>query len=171
MAAPCFIAWNANTSALTAPMAGQATSATSGTVRTMLQIASPTSSKIRIIEWGYIFTTTPTAPVQMELITTGTVFATSLTAGSIANYNDATGPASLCTTGASATGYNTGIGAEGTITATRLLAQTFDNATWFKQQFPLGREPEVAAGYSLRVRATPTTSSATTVLCYVAWEE
>lgn len=36
MAAPCFIAHSAATSALTAPMSGVATSTTSGTVKTIL---------------------------------------------------------------------------------------------------------------------------------------
>lgn len=167
MAAPCFITWNATTSDLTSPMSGVATSATSGTVKTLLQI-KPGASKIRVVEWGYIFAAAPSAPVQMELIETGTIFAT-VTAGTILNYNDTTGPSSLATTGTSATGFTAT--AEGSITATRLLAQNLDSALYFKQQFPLGREPEVNTGYSLRIRATPTTSSATTVLCYVVWEE
>jgi hypothetical protein len=168
LAAPCYITWNASTTALTSPMSGTASSATSGTVKTILQLKSPASSKIRIVEWGYIFTTTPTAPVQMELVETGTVFAT-VTAGSIAQYNDVTGYASLCTTGTAATGFNAS--AEGTITATRLLGQTLDTASYFKQQFPLGREPEINEASALRIRATPNTAAATTVLCYVIWEE
>lgn len=167
MAAPCFIAHSAATSALTAPMAGVATSTTSGTVKTILQIAP--LKKIRITEWGYLFAAAPTSPVQVELIETGTVFATVTTIGSITNYNDTTGPASQATAGTAATGFNAT--AEGTITATRLLAQTYDLSTYFKQQFPLGREPEVNAGYSLRIRATPSTSAATTVLAYCIWEE
>jgi hypothetical protein len=168
MAAPCFIAWNAVTTALTAPMSGTATSSTSGTVKTILQI-KPGGNKIRVVEWGYIFTSTPAAPVTMELIETGTVFATVTTESAVTNYNDTTGPASQVSVGTSATGFNAS--AEGTITATRLLAQTYDTATYFKQQFPLGREPEVQNAYSLRVRATPNTSAATTVLAYVIWEE
>lgn len=169
MAAPCFIAWNAVTSALTAPMSGTATSATSGTVKTILQI-KPGAGKIRVVEWGYIFLVVPTSPVQMELIETGTVFATVTTIGTgIAAYNDVTGPVSLAVAGTAATGFNAS--AEGTITATRLLGQTLDQGPFFKQQFPLGREPEVGAGACLRIRATPTVSAATTVLCYVAWEE
>lgn len=166
MAAPCFISWNASTTALTAPMAGTATSTSSGTVKTILQIAP--LKKIRVVEWGYMFAAAPTSPVQMELIETGTVFAT-VTAGTISNYNDTTGPASQATTGTAATGFNAS--AEGTITATRLLAMTYDLSTYFKQQFPLGREVEANAGYSLRIRATPSTSAATTVLCYCIWEE
>jgi len=115
-----------------------------------------------------MFAAAPTSPVQMELIETGTVFAT-VTAGTISNYNDTTGPASQATTGTAATGFNAS--AEGTITATRLLAMTYDLSTYFKQQFPLGREVEANAGYSLRIRATPSTSAATTVLCYCIWEE
>jgi len=148
-------------------MAGVATSTTSGTVKTILQIAP--LKKIRITEWGYLFAAAPTSPVQVELIETGTVFATVTTIGSITNYNDTTGPASQATAGTAATGFNAT--AEGTITATRLLAQTYDLSTYFKQQFPLGREPEVNAGYSLRIRATPSTSAATTVLAYCIWEE
>jgi hypothetical protein len=87
----------------------------------------------------------------------------------IRNYNDATGSSSQASAGTAATGFNAS--AEGTITASRLLAQTFDTATYFKQQFPLGREPEIQSGNALRIRATPNTAAATTVLCYVIWEE
>jgi hypothetical protein len=169
MAAPCFIAWNALVTDLTSPMAGAASSAVSGTVKTMLQVKTGTP-KIRVVEWGYIFTTTPTSPVQMELVETGTIFAT-VTQGSIpSNYNDVTGVATqTAAPGTASTGFTAT--AEGSIVATRLLAQTLDVATYFKQQFPLGREPEVNAASSLRIRATPTTASATTILCYVIWEE
>lgn len=167
MAAPVFICWNGTTSALTAPMAAVNTSATSGTVLTMLQI-KPGVSKIRVIEWGYLFKTTPAAPVQMELVETGTIFAT-VTAGVVQAYNDTTGPASQASIGTAATGFTAS--AEGTITATRLLAQTFDTAQYFKQQFPLGREPEIQSAFCLRVRATPSSAAAVPVICYVIWEE
>lgn len=147
-------------------MSGTATSATAGTVKTLLQVKP--GSKIQVIEWGYSFTSTPTAPLQLELIETGTVFAT-VTAGSISSYNSPTLTTSAATTGTSATGYTATV--EGSITATRLLAQNFDTATYFKQQFPLDREPEILSGYSLRIRATPTASASTTVLCYVIWAE
>jgi hypothetical protein len=169
MAAPCFVAWNAVTSALSSPMAGTATSATAATVKTILQLKTGIG-KIRVVEWGYIFTAVPTGPVQMELVETGAGFATVTTIGTgILAYNDTTGPASLAVAGTAATGFNASV--EGTITASRLLAQNYDQATYFKQQFPLGREPEVNASSCLRIRATPTVSAATTVLCYVIWEE
>lgn len=169
MGAPCYITWNAVTNALTATatMAGTATSAVSGTPKTILQL-KPGTPKLRIVEWGYRFTTTPASPVYVELIETGTVFAT-VSAGSISNYNDVTGPASQAATGTGATGFNAS--AEGSLSGTRLLAQTLDLATYFSQQFPLGREPEINGGACLRIRATPSTAAATTVLCYIIWEE
>jgi hypothetical protein len=166
MAAPCFISWNANASNLTSPMTGTPSSAVSGTVKTLLQIAP--LKTIRVVEWGYIFASIPAAPFQMELVETGTVFAT-VSSGSVSSYNDSTGPASQVTVGTGGTGFNAT--AEGSIVATRLFAQTEDNALYFKQQFPLGREPEVNAASSLRVRGTPSTAASVTVLCYVIWEE
>lgn len=166
MSAGLYIAWNAVTTDLTSPMSGTATSATSGTVKTILQIKAGT--KIQIVEWGYIFTTIPSAPVQVELVDTGTIGAT-VTTGAISNYNTPSGQTSLCTTGTAATGFNAS--AEGSITATRLLGQTYDSATYFKQQFPLDREPEIVSGDFLRIRATPSTSTASTVLAYAVWAE
>lgn len=169
MAAPLFIAWNADTSALTGPPAVTATSATSGTVKTILQIKSG-ANKIRIVEWGYGFDAAPAAPVRVELVETGTVFATVTTIGSgIRAYNDATGPVSLAVAGTSATGFNSS--SEGTVTATRLFGYNYDSALFFKQQFPLGREPEVNASSALRIRATPTSSAAVNMWAYVIWEE
>lgn len=169
MAAPCFIAWNADTSALTGPPATTATSAVSGTVKTILQV-KPGASKIRIVEWGYGFDVAPAASVRVELLETGTVFATVTTIGSgVRLYNDATGPASLVAAGTAATGFNAS--AEGTITATRLFGYNYDNAMFFKQQFPLGREPEVNAASALRIRATPTSAAAVNIYTYIIWEE
>lgn len=167
MAAPCFIAWAADTSAATGPPSTVATSATSGTVKTLLQV-KPTT-KIRIIEWGYALDAVPIAPVRFELVTTGTVFATVTTIGSgVIPYNDF-GAVSSVAAGTSATGFNAS--AEGTITASRLLAYHYENGLFFKQQFPLGREPEVQANQALRLRATPTSAAAVNVQPYIIWEE
>jgi hypothetical protein len=166
MAAPCYITWNAVTSAMAGIISGQSTAAAAGTTKTMLQLAP--FKKIRIVEWGYHFVSAPTAPVIMELIETGTVFGT-VTPGSIGNYNDATGDASQATIGTAATGFQAT--AEGAVVATRLLAESMDLGTLFKQQFPLGREPEVVGGRCLRIRATPMASAVTSLNCYIIWEE
>lgn len=169
MAASCFIVWNADTSALTGPPSTTATSAVSGTVKTILQLKTG-SSTTRVVEWGYSFDTAPTSPVRVELIETGTVFATVTTIGSgIRAYNNSTGPVSLAVAGTAATGFNAT--AEGSVTASRLFSYNYDNGLFFKQQFPLGREPEVNAASSLRIRATPTTATASNMAVYIVFEE
>jgi hypothetical protein len=168
MAAPCFIVWAADTSASTGPPSTVATSGTAGTAKTLLQVKSG-GTPLRIIEWGYTIDATPAGPVRFELVETGTVFATVTTIGSgIRTYNDTNG-VSQAVTGTSATGFSAS--AEGTITASRLLGYQYDNGLYFKQQFPLGREPQIAASSSLRIRATPTTSAAVNVMPYIIWEE
>lgn len=164
MAAPCYIMWNADTSALTAAP----TAVSTGTaLKTMLQLKTG-ASKARLIEWGYSFDTVPTAVVKVELIETGTVFATVTTIGSgIRLYNDTTGASSLAVAGTSASGFTAS--AEGTVTSTRLLAYQHEWGQQFKQQFPLGREPEIGSGTSLRIRVT--TATAVNMSCYMVWEE
>jgi hypothetical protein len=169
MAAPCYICWAADTSAATGPPATVATSATSGTVKTLLQI-KPGTPKIRIIEWGYTLDAVPAAPVRIELVETGTVFATVTTIGSgVRTYNDVTGPASQTVAGTAATGFNAT--AEGSVTASRLLDYQYENGLYFKKQFPLGREPEINGASALRIRATPTTNVAINLAVYAIWEE
>ena len=171
MSATCFIAWAADTSASTGPPSTVATSATSGTVKTILQIRPATTKKIRVIEWGYTLDAVPAGPLRVELVETGTIYATVTSIGTngIRRYNDASGQASTCQVGTTHTGFNAS--GEGTITASRLLGYQYDNGLYFKQQFPLGREPEVNADNALRVRATPTTSAAVNIMPYVIWEE
>lgn len=165
MSTSIYSTWNASTTALTSPMSGTATNNTT-TVKTILQVKAGT--KIAVKEWGYLILAVPSAPIQFELIDSSTVGAT-VTTGSILNYNNPSGQASLCTTGTAATGFNSS--SEGSISATRLLGQNIDSATWFKQQFPLDAEPEVSSGNYLRIRATPGAAVASTVFCYVIWAE
>ncbi|WP_432001226.1 hypothetical protein [Streptomyces sioyaensis] len=165
MGAPLYIAWNGDTSALTAAPTAVATGTS---LKTMLQVRPGSNSKIRIVEWGYSFDVTPTAVVKVELITTGTVYATVTSIGSgIRLYNDVTGGSSLAQTGTTHTGFTAT--AEGTVTSSRLLAYQHEWSHQFKQQFPLGREPEVAADSSLRIRAT--TATTINMSCYIVWEE
>lgn len=58
---------------------------------------------------------------------------------------------------------------EGTITQSRLLAQKSYPAGW-AQQFPLGSEPQVTNGHTLRIRATAGTGTVV-VAAYVIWAE
>lgn len=175
MPAPCFIAWNSATGALTGPPTAQPTAAVSGTVRTMMQIAPAAAvNPIRIIEWGYTADNLPAAPFRIELIETGTVFATALTAhvaAGIHKVNVPSGAGSSVQLGTGLTGYASAAPTEGTITATRLLDYHYENGIYVSKQYPLGREFEIPQGTALRVRATPTSAAAVNLAIYVMWEE
>lgn len=146
--------------------AAQAPVTTGAAIKTMLQIKP--FNLVRIVEWGISFDGSSAAtPIRVELIDTGTVFAT-VTAhvdADITKYNNggsATAPSvSGLTLGTSATGYTAS--AEGTITVTDLFDVQFISPTnQFIHQFPLGREPELTIGNSTRIRVTATSA----VNCY-----
>lgn len=175
MPASVYSAWNGATGAIsTGPIATQATGATSGTARTMLQIAPASTTSIRIIEWGYSFDAAPANNVRVELIDTGTVAASGLTAhvaAGIHKVNVPSGSASTVQLGTALTGYSAGSSTEGTITTTRLIDYHYENGLYYVKFSPLGREWEVPAGNILRVRATPTSAAAVNMSCWVTWEE
>lgn len=150
---------------------------TTGTaVKTMLQLA-PTIDII-VTDWGCSFGGDAAAtPGSVELIDTGTVFATVTAFGTAdvqpqnnpyapANTSGSTGvPLAL---GTALSGYTST--AEGTITSGRLggseqVAPT--NQYW--KQLPLGREFGVQAGHCLRVRML--FGTAVNALCYVEFEK
>ena len=169
MAAPCFIAWN-SAAPTTGTVTAQSAIAASGVVSSVLQI-KPGTSKIRIIEWGYSFTTVPTAVVAAELITstTGMTMSTALGTSDILNYNDLTGPGTLATTGStSGSGFATA-GLTEAAAGVRVLAAQQEWGYQFKQQFPLGREPEVNGGTYVRIRFKCATAMG--VSTYLTWEE
>lgn len=139
-------------------------------IKTLLQIATPSTRPFRIIEWGISFDGSAAAtPIKCELVQTDVAATvTAHVAAGVQPFNDPNAPASLATLGTAATGYTASV--EGTITATRygdvqLVAPT----NQYLKQYPLGREFEVAVSRFLRVRVTAGTAvNATT---FVAWEE
>jgi hypothetical protein len=78
-----------------------------------------------------------------------------------------TGPATQVAVGATT---NSGFGAvaESGSATIRTIAKQYELGTQFKQQFPLGREPEVNGGQFLRVRMAGVSLTANV---YVIWEE
>lgn len=169
MAAPVFIAYGTDPSAATGPPSVVATSATINVSKTLIQL-KPNAAKIRIIEWGYTFDTVPGAPLRMELVIVNVAATvTAYGANGIQKYNDASGPVSGVLVSTTGSGHNAS--AEGSITASRLVGYQYENGLYFKQQFPLGREPEVNTSEFLRIRATPTAAGAINVVPYIIWEE
>jgi len=120
---------------------------TTGTaIKTMLQIATPSTEQLRVVEWGISFDGSAAAtPGKIELIETDVAATvTAHVAAGIIKVNSPNDVASLVTLGTSATGYTAS--AEGTTTASRLLDyQLIAPTGQYVIQYPLGREKEVAA--------------------------
>lgn len=144
---------------------------TTGTaIKTLLQIATPATRSIKVVEWGISFDGSAAAtPIRCELLQTDVAATvTAHVAAGVQPYEDAGAPASLMTLGTSATGYTAS--AEGSITATRHGDLQFIAPTnQYVKQWPLGREFEVPVSKFLRVRVTA--GAAANAYCYVVWAE
>lgn len=151
--------------------AGQVKMAVTTSINTLVQVATPSTTGITIIEWGISFDGAPgtAVPVLVELLQTD-VAATAGTSLTPTLYGDPNAPPSLCVGGTGATMFNDGAITEGTITAVRMFdAQLLPPTAPYVKQFPLGREPEVPVSKFLRIRTTA--PAAVNALCYVIWEE
>lgn len=145
---------------------------TTGTaIKTLMQVATPSTTGILVVEWGISFDGSASAtPIECELVDTETVGATTLTALTPEPYGSQNQDASLCVGGTSATGFNSGTTVEGTITATRYGdLQLLPPTSPYLKQWPLGREFFVPASHFLRVRVTA--AAAVNAYCYVIWQE
>lgn len=161
-----YIAWN--TAAPTTAM--RTTVATGTAVKTMLQIATPSTKDIKVRRWGVRFDTAPTAIIRCELLQTDVAATvTAHVAAGVQPYEDPNGPASLMTLGTSATGYTAS--AEGSITATRTADEWIApvGVSYYDYEWSLGLEFKVPVSKFLRVRMTTATTN--NALCYIVWEE
>jgi hypothetical protein len=147
-----------------------ATQTTGTSVKTLLQVATPSTRAITVVEWGISFGgSTAAEPIKCELIETNVAATvTAHVAAGVQPYTDPNAPASAMTLGTSGTGYNAS--GEGSITATRHGdLQLISPTTQFVRQLPLGREFGVAVSRFLRVRVTAAAS--VTAYAYVIWVE
>jgi hypothetical protein len=150
--------------------AAQVIMATTAAINTLLQIATPTTTPITILEWGISLDTPASASiVKAELLQTD-VAATAGTSLTPTVWGDPNAPASLCVGGTGATMFNDGAITEGTITAARMFdVQVLVPPFVYVKQYPLGREPEVPVSKFLRIRVTA--SVTVNAYCYIIWEE
>lgn len=148
--------------------AAQVKVATGTSIKTLLQIATPSTTALRIVEWGISFDGSAAAtPIEVELLQTD-VAATTGTSLTPTLYNDANAAPSLCVGGTGATCFSPST--EGSITATRVFdVQLIAPTNQFVHQFPLGREPEVPVSKFLRIRVTAGTG--VNAYAYIVWEE
>jgi hypothetical protein len=142
---------------------------TTGTaIKTLLQLRPLVL--LRIVEWGISFNGAALAtPIVVELIETGTVFATvtaSVEADVTKTDDLAAVAATVMTLSTTGTGYTST--AEGTITAVRNLdgPQFISGLSQpFIKQFPLGMEPVCNIGNATRIRVTA--PAALNAYCYL----
>lgn len=161
-----------------APTTGALASVATGTsIKTMLQLASPSTRQLTVVGWGFQLDDPPGADGVVELLETDV--AATVTAHVAAGLVKLLPgiPASLLTLGTSATGYTASV--EGAITTTRVfdvkrLSSTSAEAApimSYDRRFETeGIPPVVDVSKFLRVRVTmPTTG--VDMSCYVDVEE
>lgn len=154
--------------------AAQAAVTTGTSIKTMLQIATPSTRQIQLISWGFTIDDTPGADGVVELLQTDV--AATVTAHVAAGVQplDPNAPASLMTLGTSATGYTAT--AEGSITATRvfdavsLTATSGESPYTYAYQWMPDERPIIAISRFLRVRAT-TATTAVDMRCWICYDE
>jgi len=147
--------------------AAQVAVTTGTTIKTLMQVAPPSTVQIAIVEWGISFDgSTAATPIKVELLQTDV--AATVTSVTPTLFSDPLGPASLCVGGSALTGHTAT--AEGTITAVRMFDVQFISPTnQYVKQYPLGREPQVPVSKFLRIRVTA--AAAVNAYCYIIWEE
>lgn len=176
MAAKTYIVYNSAMATTAAPVSQP----TGTAIRTMMQLAPGTGNTIRVIEWGCSFDGSAAAtPGKVELIETGTVFATvssAFAAADIQPHNDPNATANTAGTsglplnlGTSLSGFATAAGTEGSTVASRMAdVQLIAPTNQYVKQFPLGREFEVKPGNALRLRTTFGTT--VNMIAYIIFE-
>lgn len=153
--------------------AAQAAVTTGTAIKTMLQIATPSTCRLTIVSWGFTLDSNPAGIGTVELLQTDVAATVTAHGATGVQPIDPGAPASLMTLGTAATGY-TGT-AEGSITATRMFdvkkicnANTGDSVT-YSYQFMPDERPTVPISKFLRVRVTFATAS--NMIAWVVWDE
>ncbi|MFG2913362.1 hypothetical protein ACGF0D_10785 [Kitasatospora sp. NPDC048298] len=154
--------------------AAQASVSTGTSIKTMLQLATPSSRQIQLIAWGFSLDDPPGADGVVELLQTDVAATVTAHAASGVQPLDPNAPASLMSLGTTGTGYSAT--AEGSITSTRvfdavaLSSTTGESSLTYVYQWMPDERPIVAVGRFLRVRAT-TPTTAVDLRCWLVWDE
>lgn len=156
--------------------AAQAAVTTGTAIKTMLQVATPATRQLQLIEWGYSLDDPPGADAVIELLQTDVAATVTAHVASGVQPLDPNAPASLVTLGVNATGYTATV--EGSTTATRMFdciglssvsAEAAAGLLYVRQFMPDARSI-VAVSKFLRVRVT-TPTTAVDMRCFVTWDE
>lgn len=157
-----------------ATTAAPASVATGTSLKTMLQLATPSTRMVRLISWGFQLDALPASGSGVvELVETDVAATVTAHAASGVQPLYPGIPASLLTLGTSATGYTAT--AEGTVTTTRSFDTNKVNSTAgadsidYVYQWMPDERPWVNISKFLRVRAT--FAATVNMLCWVCHEE
>jgi hypothetical protein len=140
---------------------------TTNATKTHLQLTAPSTGQLEIVEWGVSFNGSALASgLTAELLATGTVAGTGMTAVTPSLFGDPNAPASNATAGWGPT-------AEGSITTTRVFdAQELQDLDKYYKQFPLGERPIIPVSGVVRVRITSPSGGPTPgCFAYILWAE
>lgn len=149
--------------------AAQAKVTTGTLIKTMLQLATPSTRQCQIISWGYSLDIAPTAVGEIELLQTDTAATVTAHVASGVQPLDPNGPASLLTLGTTATGYtSTGENAPAavrTLDAREIPLAVGSTDLSYTRMWTFDQPPIIAVSKFVRVRATFTT--AVNMLCWI----
>lgn len=165
-----YITWNGP-----APTTAAQQSVTTGTaIKTMLQLSTPSTRQIQLLEWGFSLDDPPGADGVVELLQTDVAATvTAHVAAGVPNL-EPNGTASLLTLGTANTGYTAT--AEGTTTASRvfdtvsLSSVSGESGLQYVRQWMPDARPIIAVSKFLRVRAT-TPTTAVDMRCWIVFNE
>lgn len=162
-----FVAYNNVFGATTATMVG--TSYATGS-KIAIQLATPSSLQIRVIEWGVSFNGSAAGtPAVCELVQNGTASTCSSahSTSTILPIGDSTATSRL-TMGTTTSGY--GNGSVTSATPDKYFdAQFVAPTSQYVMQWPLGREPVMVVSKFLQLRIN--TAATYTALAYIKFEE
>lgn len=152
----------------------QASVTTGTSIKTMLQIATPSTRQIQLIAWGFSIDDTSGADGVVELLQTDVAATVTAHVASGVQPLDPNAPASLMTLSTTGTGYTAT--AEGSTTASRMFdavslsATTSESPYTYAYQWMPDERPIVAVSRFLRVRAT-TATTAVDMRCWCVFDE
>jgi hypothetical protein len=147
---------------------------TSTAIKTMLQIATPSTRQIQLIAWGFSVDDPPGADAVVELLQTDVAATVTAHVASGIQPLDPNGTPSLCVGGTALTGYTASV--EGATTASRtfdtvsLSSVSGESPLTYTYQWMPDERPIVAVSRFLRVRAT-TPTTAVDMRCWVVFNE
>lgn len=151
-----------------------ATQSVTTAMKTLLQIATPSTRQVQLIAWGFSCDDPPGSDACVELLQTNVAATVTAHVASGIFGLDPNVPTSLMTLGTSASGYNAS--AEGAITATRvfesisLSSVSGESPLVYRYQWMPDERPIVAVSSFLRVRMIATAGSVD-VRAFVVWDE